>query len=89
MGFEDTVREALDEIPPELAACDKAGIVLGIGHERRFEPAMEHVLQVIASGRLGQILHLEANVSHNLFARLDGSNWRVNATDAPAGAIPF
>ena len=70
-----------------LAACDKAGIVLGIGHERRFEPAMEHVLQVIASGRLGQILHLEANVSHNLFASLDGSNWRVNATDAPAGAM--
>jgi predicted dehydrogenase len=70
-----------------LAACDESGIVLGIGHERRFEPAMEHVLRMIASGQLGQILHLEANVSHNLFASLDGSNWRVSAKDAPAGAM--
>lgn len=70
-----------------LAACDEAGIVLGIGHERRFEPALEHVLRMIACGQLGQILHLEANVSHNLFASLDGSNWRVSVADAPAGAM--
>jgi predicted dehydrogenase len=70
-----------------LAACDQAGIILGIGHERRFEPAMEQVLSMITGGRLGQVLHLEANVSHNLFASLDGSNWRVNPTDAPAGAM--
>jgi predicted dehydrogenase len=68
-------------------ACERAGIVLGIGHERRFEPAMEHVLQAITSGQLGQLLHLEGNVSHNLFARMDASNWRVNEKDAPAGAM--
>jgi predicted dehydrogenase len=68
-------------------ACEHAGIVLGIGHERRFEPAMEHLLQAILGGQLGQILHLEANVSHNLFASLDASNWRVSPKDAPAGAM--
>jgi len=70
-----------------LDGCERAGIVLGIGHERRFEPAMEYLLQAIKSGQLGQILHLEANVSHNLFVSLDRSSWRVNATDAPAGAM--
>jgi len=70
-----------------LEASERAGIVLGIGHERRFEPAMEYVLRAVASGELGQILHLEANVSHNLFASLDASNWRVGAKDAPAGAM--
>ena len=70
-----------------LDACRNAGIVLGIGHERRFEPAMEYVQHAIASGTLGRILHLEANVSHNLFARLDASNWRVAAKDAPAGIM--
>jgi predicted dehydrogenase len=70
-----------------LDACDKAGIVLGIGHERRFEPAMESLLQAITNGQLGQILHMEANVSHNLFATLDPSSWRVSAKDAPAGAM--
>jgi predicted dehydrogenase len=68
-------------------ACERAGVVLGIGHERRFEPAMEYLLQAITSGQLGQILHLEANWSHNLFARVDASNWRVNPKDAPAGAM--
>jgi predicted dehydrogenase len=70
-----------------LAACDRAGIVLGIGHERRFEPAMEEIARMIAAGKLGRLLHLEANVSHNLFARMDASNWRVGATDAPAGPM--
>jgi predicted dehydrogenase len=70
-----------------LDACEKAGIVLGIGHERRFEPAMEYLLQAIGSGQLGQILHLEANMSHDLFASLQPPNWRVSEKDAPAG--PF
>ncbi|MSQ19927.1 MAG: Gfo/Idh/MocA family oxidoreductase [Betaproteobacteria bacterium] len=70
-----------------LAACDKAGVTLGIGHERRFEPAMELLAAKVNSGALGEILHLEANMSHNLFATLDASNWRVGAKDAPAGAM--
>lgn len=70
-----------------LAACDKAGIVLGIGHERRFEPAMEEVAAMIQAGRLGTLLHLEANVSHDLFAHVDATNWRVGAKDAPAAGM--
>ncbi len=70
-----------------LAACDRAGIVLGIGHERRFEPAMEEIARMTAAGTLGRLLHLEGNVSHNLFARMDASSWRVGAADAPAGPM--
>ena len=70
-----------------LDACKDAGIVLGIGHERRFETGLEDVLRLVKSGELGQILHVEANVSHNLFAKMDASNWRVQDQDAPAGAM--
>lgn len=70
-----------------LAACDRAGVVLGIGHERRFEPAMEEARRMIDSGELGQLLHMEANVSHNLFARMAPGNWRIDPADAPAGAM--
>ena len=70
-----------------LAACDKAGIVLGIGHERRFEPAMEALARMIAAGSLGTLLHLEANVSHDLFAHVDATNWRVHEKDAPAAGM--
>ena len=70
-----------------LAACDRAGIVLGIGHERRYEPGMEHLARAVKAGELGQILHLESNMSHNLFARMDPVSWRIRPSDAPAGAM--
>ena len=69
-----------------LAACAKAGGVLGIGHERRYEPAMEEMRRLFESGALGRILHMDANVSHSNFRKMDPSNWRRDPQHAPAGA---
>jgi predicted dehydrogenase len=69
-----------------LAACAKAGGVLGIGHERRYEPAMEDMRRLYESGALGRILLMDANVSHNNFRKMDPSNWRRDPKHAPAGA---
>ncbi len=69
-----------------LAACAKAGGVLGIGHERRYEPAMEEMRRLFESGALGRVLHMDANVSHNNFRKMDPSNWRRDPRHAPAGA---
>ena len=59
-----------------LAACAKAGGMLGIGHERRYEPAMEEMRRLFESGALGRVLHMDANVSHNNFRKMDPINWR-------------
>jgi predicted dehydrogenase len=69
-----------------LAACRNAGRVLGIGHERRYEPAMEEMRRLFESGGLGRILHMDANVSHNNFRKMDPTNWRRDPGHAPAGA---
>ena len=69
-----------------LAASEKAGGVLGIGHERRYEPAMEEMRRLFDGGALGRVLHMDANVSHNKFRKMDPSNWRRDARHAPAGA---
>lgn len=69
-----------------LDACAKAGGVLGIGHERRYEPAMEEMRGLFESGELGRILHMDSNVSHNNFRTIDPSNWRRDPRQAPAGA---
>jgi predicted dehydrogenase len=69
-----------------LAACAKAGGVLGIGHERRYEPAMEEMRRLFESGALGRILHMDANVSHGNFRKMDPTNWRRDPKHAPAGA---
>ena len=57
-----------------LAASEKAGGVLGIGHERRYEPAMEEMRRLFDSGALGRVLHMDANVSHNNFRKMDPTN---------------
>jgi predicted dehydrogenase len=70
-----------------LEAAARAGAVLGIGHERRYEPALEEVRRLCVSGALGRLMHLDANVSHDLFRALDPANWRLSRANAPAGAM--
>jgi predicted dehydrogenase len=70
-----------------LAAAGERGLVLGVGHERRFEPAMEEALTILRSGRQGKLLHMEANVSHDGLSKIAAGNWHHNPADAPAGAM--
>ena len=70
-----------------LEACAKAGKVLGVGHERRYEECFEVVGRLIASGELGKPLMFDANISHDLFRNIDRSNWRLDPRHAPAGMM--
>jgi len=70
-----------------VALCKKAGLVLGMGHERRFEPPIAEILEAARSGKLGRLLQIEANFSHDKFLGLDPSNWRLKADQAPAGGM--
>jgi predicted dehydrogenase len=70
-----------------VAACRDAGLVLGMGHERRFEPPMAELLQAAEDGRLGRVLQIEANFSHDKFLALDASNWRLQPEHAPAAGM--
>ena len=49
-----------------LEACAKNNLVVGIGHERRFEGAFVEMKRMIDEGDLGTLLHLEFNASYNL-----------------------
>jgi predicted dehydrogenase len=69
-----------------LSASARQGGILGIGHERRYEPALEELRNLLTSGGLGRVLHMDANVSHNNFRNMDPSNWRRDPRHAPAGA---
>ncbi len=70
-----------------VTACRRAGKVLGVGHERRFEPAFEEVQRLVSEGALGKILLLDANVSHDNFRKLAKDNWRLSPESAPAGMM--
>ncbi len=70
-----------------LAACDAKGIVIGIGHERRYEPALEELKRLADQGELGTLLHIEINASYSMFAGDGGTGWRHDPKHTPAGTF--
>lgn len=70
-----------------IQAAKKSKIILGIGHERRFDPAMEKFKKTINSKIFGEKMHIEANWSHDILAALDSNNWRGSNSEAPAGGM--
>lgn len=70
-----------------VAACRAAGVMLGIGHERRFEPAIVEVRRLVREGALGTIMHAEANFSHDKLAKVPAGDWRTSPKDAPAAGM--
>jgi predicted dehydrogenase len=70
-----------------VALCREAGLVLGMGHERRWEPPVADLLAKADAGVLGRIHQIEANFSHDKFLTLDRDNWRLNVDHAPAGGM--
>src|SRR5204863_2031109 len=45
-------------------ACRKAGVVLAVGHNRRFWPSLRMVREIAAGGELGTLLHVEGHNSN-------------------------
>ena len=70
-----------------VALCQGAGLVLGMGHKRRWEPPIAAMLAAADSGALGRLHQIEANFSHDKFLNLDRDNWRLKADQAPAGGM--
>ncbi len=70
-----------------IAACEAANVVLGVGHERRYEPAMVEIKRLIDHGELGTIMHVEANFSHDILAQVPPDDWRASPIDAPAAGM--
>ena len=70
-----------------VAACARNNLVLGMGHERRWEPPVARMLAMARSGQLGRIQQVEGNFSHDKFTALDPNNWRLNAAEAPVAGM--
>ncbi len=70
-----------------VAACRAAGVVLGIGHERRFEPAIRRLRDILRAGELGEVLHARADFSHDKLAHIAAGDWRADPANAPAASM--
>lgn len=70
-----------------LNACSEKELIVGIGHERRYEEALVELKRMVDDKDIGEILHLEFNASYNLFAGTPQSGWRQDPKEAPAGTM--
>jgi predicted dehydrogenase len=75
------------EVERAVAAVKDAGVHLGIGHERRFEPSVIDVRKRFAAGEFGTALQIEANFSQDKFLALPPDNWRLSPTESPVGPL--
>ena len=75
------------EAATAIAACQHAGVQLGVGHERRFEPPILELRRMVEAGELGTPLQIEANFSQDKFLALPADNWRLSGAEAPAGPM--
>lgn len=69
-----------------IDACRRAGVVLGLGYNKRFWPSMVELARLAASGELGEILHIEGHFSNESTA-LYYTGWRGDDAESPAGSL--
>jgi predicted dehydrogenase len=79
----NTVAEGL-----EIArVCDKAGVVVALGYQRRRENHFRWIKDEIAGGRFGKLVQAEGNISRDRLGKIDLSSWRYQAVGMPGGVM--
>jgi predicted dehydrogenase len=78
-----TLRKA--EAERAIEACRTAGVVLGIGTDKRFYPSLQEVIRLVKNGELGKLLHVEAHFSNEVAGTF--AEWRYDAEESPAGGM--
>jgi predicted dehydrogenase len=68
-----------------ISACEAAGVVLGVGTDKRFCPALRELARLVRDGELGRVIHLEAHFSNEVAGSFSG--WRFSAEESPAGGL--
>jgi predicted dehydrogenase len=70
-------------------ACRAAGVVLGVGHQRRRQPASRALRRLLDEGALGRVSQVEGNFSadHAFAASITPDMWRADRVETPGGAM--
>ena len=70
-----------------VRACDAAGRVLAVGHNRRLLPQLGLIARALKEGRCGSILHVEANFSTPEALGFAQGHWRTSRAECPGGGM--
>jgi predicted dehydrogenase len=81
--FTLTKREAEDAV----AAVRKAGVTLALGYNRRLHPEMIKLRDMIRTGELGTVLHVESTMTFPNALSINPAHWRADKTETPLGGL--
>jgi predicted dehydrogenase len=70
-----------------IAAAERAGVVLQVGHNRRRQPANRHIKELLERGELGTLIQLEGFHSSPGGYKPNLPEWRKDADECPAGGM--
>jgi predicted dehydrogenase len=69
-----------------FAACRDAGVMLAVGHNRRFWPSISALRDIVAGGELGTLLHVEGHNSNENSQNIT-AGWRLSPEESPGGGL--
>jgi predicted dehydrogenase len=72
-----------------IAVCEKAGVVLMVGHIMRRFAGFRKIKELMAGGTIGNPIQVESNFSHNVGFALNPESfrWRGDDSGCPGGAL--
>ena len=69
-----------------VQACEASHVLLGVGHDKRFWPAMQELKKIVLSGILGELSHIEGIFTNENLKNFQTS-WRDDPINVPGGSL--
>jgi predicted dehydrogenase len=76
---EKPICNRLEEADRMIEACERAGVLLAVGHQERRHSAYRYIKKSLLDGALGRVRAFEANHCGNLLAIWPQDDWRFSS----------
>ncbi len=84
---EKPIAPSLAEARQMIELCEKAGVVLMVGHNSRRRDHIRTIKRLIGEGKLGNPIAAEANNSHPGGLAIQPEDWRWSRMNCPGGSL--
>ena len=81
------IANTIGEAKAITQACGDAGVVLGVGYQRRREGHFQWIKDRIDAGDFGKVVQAEANISRDREGKFEKGHWRYTAEGMPGGVM--
>lgn len=84
---EKPIANSVSEADEMIAACERMGVVLSIGHSLRRHPTVRLARKMIEEGKIGDLVMFDGHQSHRGGWSLTPDMWRWYADKCPGGPM--